>query len=161
MELLNIVEKNKNSKSEELVSVKKDIEHSKNDIARIEGEIEKMEEQLLRRDELQQYRLWISEYFIPAIREIEINVLTSINTEFNLLFQKWISYLLEAGDIIVRVDDSFTSIIEQDGYEMDVESLSGGEKTSVALAYRLALNVMVARAQDKFFPYIQKINTSS
>ena len=53
--------------------------------------------------------------------------------------------LLETGDIAVRVDDNFTPIIEQNGYEMDVNSLSGGEKTSVALAYRLALNVMVKK----------------
>ena len=45
----------------------------------------------------------------------------------------------------MRVDENFTPTIEQDGYEMDVESLSGGEKTSVALAYRLALNVMVKK----------------
>ena len=30
--------------------------------------------------------------------------------------------------------------MEQDGYEQDVDSLSGGEKTGVALAFRLALN---------------------
>ncbi len=139
------VEKAKNDKSAELVGINKDIEHSEEEISRIEGEVKTMEEQLLRRDELKQYKLWISEYFNPAVKQIETNVLTSINTEFNSLFQKWISYLLEAGDISVRVDGNFTPVIEQNGYEMDVESLSGGEKTSVALAYRLALNVMVKK----------------
>ena len=32
---------------------------------------------------------------------------------------------------------------KQEGYEIDVQSLSGGEKTSVALAYRIALNTIV------------------
>jgi exonuclease SbcC len=52
---------------------------------------------------------------------------------------------MEMGDITVRIDDYFTPLIEQNGYELAVNSLSGGEKTSVALAYRLALNIMVKR----------------
>jgi exonuclease SbcC len=39
-----------------------------------------------------------------------------------------------------RVDEDFTPDVTQDGYDQDVEFLSGGEKTSVALSYRLALN---------------------
>ncbi len=35
--------------------------------------------------------------------------------------------------------------MEQDGYEQDIYYLSGGEKTSVALAYRLALNSIVQK----------------
>jgi DNA repair protein SbcC/Rad50 len=38
--------------------------------------------------------------------------------------------------------------VEQSGYELDVSSLSGGERTAVALAYRLALNYMVKRANE-------------
>lgn len=49
------------------------------------------------------------------------------------------------GRIIYRVDENFTPLVEQNGYELEVDSLSGGERTSVALAYRLALNVMVKR----------------
>jgi len=33
--------------------------------------------------------------------------------------------------------------MEREGYEQEFQSLSGGEKTSVALAYRLALNTIV------------------
>ena len=43
----------------------------------------------------------------------------------------------------VRVDEEFTPLIEQDGYETYIENLSGGEKTSVALSYRLALNKVI------------------
>lgn len=35
--------------------------------------------------------------------------------------------------------------VEQDGYEQDADYLSGGERTSLALAYRLALNEVVQR----------------
>jgi exonuclease SbcC len=72
-------------------------------------------------------------------------MLANINSEFNSLFQKWIAHLLEVGDIVVSVDENFSPQIIQDGYDIDVKSLSGGEKTSLALAYRLALNVMVKK----------------
>jgi len=36
-------------------------------------------------------------------------------------------------------------LITQGGYTLDVLSLSGGEKTSVALAYRLALNGIIKK----------------
>ena len=132
-------------KNGELVGKRKDIQRSEEESKRIAGEIQTMEDQLLKLQELNQYQLWLSELFIPAVKLIETNVLANINSEFNSLFQKWLSHLLEGGDITVRVDENFTPIIEQNGYEMEVDSLSGGEKTSVALAYRLALNVMVKK----------------
>ena len=132
-------------KNGDLVGKRKDIQRSEEESKRIAGEIKTREDQLLKLQELNQYQLWLSELFIPAVKLIETNVLANINSEFNSLFQKWLGHLLEGGDITVRVDENFTPIIEQNGYEMDVDSLSGGEKTSVALAYRLALNVMVKK----------------
>ncbi len=43
----------------------------------------------------------------------------------------------------VRINEEFTPIIEHEGYEQDFPALSGGERTSLALAYRLALNTIV------------------
>jgi len=45
----------------------------------------------------------------------------------------------------VSVDEDFTPVVSQGGYEQDVRYLSGGERTSVALAYRLALNILAQR----------------
>lgn len=92
-----------------------------------------------------EYRRWVDDYFSPATEDIERHVMISIREDFDELFQRWFSQLMETGDITVRIDDQFTPIIEQNGYELEVKSLSGGEKTSVALAYRLALNIMVKR----------------
>ncbi|MBI1971940.1 MAG: SMC family ATPase [Candidatus Aenigmarchaeota archaeon] len=86
---------------------------------------------------------WLREYFTPSVESIESHVFASYNRNFDALFKKWFSMLMDSGEITVRVDDKFTPIIEQNGYEQDVEALSGGEKTSVALAYRLALNTIV------------------
>jgi exonuclease SbcC len=51
--------------------------------------------------------------------------------------------LIDDENIEVRIDEEFTPIIMQNNYENDVNNLSGGEKTSVALAYRLALNKVI------------------
>ena len=51
--------------------------------------------------------------------------------------------MIDDETISVRIDDGFTPVIEQNGYETAVGNLSGGEKTAVALAYRLALNKVI------------------
>ena len=63
--------------------------------------------------------------------------------QFNELFKTWFNVLIEDETISVRLDDEFTPVIEQNGYETFVENLSGGEKTAVALSYRLALNKVI------------------
>lgn len=105
-----------------------------------------MENQLRRKQAFQQILIWLNEYFVPCLRDVEQYVMASYNEEFDRLFQKWFTSLLESGDIAVSVDDAFTPMIRHNGLELDVNSLSGGEKTSVALAYRLALNMMVKKA---------------
>ena len=43
----------------------------------------------------------------------------------------------------VRLSEDFTPIVEQQDYEIDYAYLSGGERTAIALAYRLALNQVI------------------
>lgn len=111
----------------------------------LKTEISDKETLLYQRDLYREYLVWVDENFTPATEDIERHVMASIREDFDELFQRWFSLLMETGDITVQIDDNFTPFIEQNGYELDVKSLSGGEKTSVALAYRLALNVMVKR----------------
>jgi exonuclease SbcC len=106
-------------------------------------EIESMEGKEREKVELEQTKRWLKELFVPSVSAIEREVLTAINEQFDNHFQQWFSELMEAGDISVRIDESFSPVVEQDGYEIDAASLSGGERTSLALAYRLALNTMV------------------
>ena len=58
-------------------------------------------------------------------------------------FQRWFQVLIEDPNLQSKIDQDFSPIVTQNGYDQDFESLSGGEKTSVALAYRLALNSTV------------------
>ena len=89
------------------------------------------------------YQNWFDEYFTNLMSTIEKHVMLQIYHEFNELFEKWFSILIEDETLSVRLDDEFSPLIEQNGYETTIENLSGGERTAVALAYRLALNKVI------------------
>ena len=109
----------------------------------VEKEIEEKQKAKEKIAHLAQLSNWIDEMFLNLMSTMEKHVMVSIHSQFNDLFRNWFDILIEDEAINVRVDDEFTPIIEQNGYETYIENLSGGEKTSVALAYRLALNKVV------------------
>ena len=109
------------------------------------NEIENKEGMLKRAGLLDEYRIWLEDYFAPTLDNIERHVMISFQQEFNESFQKLFGLLVEDPTKEARIDEEFTPIMEQDGYEQEVNYLSGGEKNSVALAYRLALNTLVRK----------------
>lgn len=94
------------------------------------------------------YYEWLKEFFIPTLNQIEKQVLLSIQQDFNEIYRRWYSILIDDPTKESRIDENFTPIIEQDSYEQDVNFLSGGEKTSIALAYRLTLNSLMRRESN-------------
>jgi len=117
----------------------KEIEISEINIKVIEKQIlekEKIKDELIYITELEN---WISNQFMDIVGFIEKNVMIKLREEFSKLFSEWFLILVPE-DFIVRLDDDFTPVISQHGFDLDYEFLSGGEKTAVALAYRLALN---------------------
>ena len=94
------------------------------------------------------YKRWLEDYFTPAVKMIEKTVMLSIQQQFNEIYRRWYSILIEDPSKDTRIDENFTPIVEQDGYEQSVDFLSGGEKTGVALAYRLALNTVMRKETD-------------
>ena len=86
---------------------------------------------------------WLENYFINLMSTMERHIMLQVYREFNELFKTWFNILIEDETISVRLDDEFTPVIEQNGYETYVDNLSGGEKTAVALSYRLALNKVI------------------
>jgi exonuclease SbcC len=129
----------------EAESMKAVMERIDEEIASVKTEIEKKRVFVTKAEEHRRAEDWLRDCFAGALDVIEKHVLASINEEFEQLFQKWFNMLIESPEINVRVDDNFTPLIEQSGYELDNKALSGGERTSVALAYRLALNAMVKK----------------
>lgn len=102
--------------------------------------LNKEKEKLMR---MQKLYFWLEEHFLPLTYTIEKQVMISIHYHFDQLFQEWFSILIEDLNTFSRLDDSFAPIIMQNGYEIVFNDLSGGEKTSAALAYRLALNKVI------------------
>ncbi len=86
---------------------------------------------------------WLEEHFLNLTITIEKHVMVTIHHHFNQLFQEWFSLLIDEENVSSRIDDTFTPIIEQNGYDVSFQHLSGGEKTAASLAYRLALNRVI------------------
>ncbi len=102
--------------------------------------LEEQQKILMRRKEIHH---WLEEYFLNLTYTIEKQVMANIHSLFNQLFQEWFTILINDENVYSRIDDSFYPIIELNGYEVPFPNLSGGEKTSAALAYRLALNRVI------------------
>jgi len=144
-----IAENTYNESSEKVATKKGAIEYEEKQVIIDLKEISLKEEDRKRCQLLNENQIWLQDYFIPTLDNIEKHVLMTINQEFNQLFQRWFSLLIEDHTKEAWIDEEFTPIVAQDGYEQELAYLSGGEKTSVALAYRLSLNTLV-----------QKISTS-
>ena len=112
-------------------------------IVNLEREIDEKQKAKERLAYISQFNNWISELFLNLMSSMEKHVMINIHSHFDELFKNWFSMLLEDETINVRVDEDFTPIIEQDGYDTFIENLSGGEKTAVALSYRLSLNKVI------------------
>jgi len=131
-------------KEVEYTKLKTEIDGQNNLIDILNKDIVRMEKIKDNLGYLQQIENWLREFFIKSISSIEKQVMHKIHNEFNQLFFNWFKILIEDETINVRIDEEFTPIIEQNGYETDISNLSGGEKTSLALAYRLALNKVIS-----------------
>jgi exonuclease SbcC len=114
-------------------------------VEELEGEIWNKEKERKAAERLKEYQMWLEEFLAPTLETIEKHVMMNINQEFNQHFQKWWGMLVEDPSKESRIDEDFTPTVEQDGYEQDYNYLSGGEKTSLALAYRLSLNTIVQK----------------
>ncbi|MBN2423114.1 SMC family ATPase [Candidatus Woesearchaeota archaeon] len=131
-------EKELEIKIAELLNEKKSISLLINNILKEIEEKTKVRETI---NYLNQLRNWLEEYFLNLMVNIEKHVMYYIYSEFNSLLKEWFSILIE--EIDISLDEDFSLKIIQDGYETEFENLSGGEKTSVALSYRLALNKVI------------------
>ncbi|OYT39356.1 MAG: chromosome segregation protein SMC [Desulfurococcales archaeon ex4484_58] len=132
-------------------------------IQSIEGEIKSLEEKL---KEYEKYRKEYELYkrqqefinktveflkkngiFSNLVSSVEEKLRATALTRFKELFTEYFHKLMEDYEIIyVDLDESFKPIIKMrvDNVEGEIPQPSGGQATSISLAYRLALN-MVAR----------------
>ena len=111
-----------------------------NEVQELIGELTAEKEKLTR---VQEIHHWLETFFINLTYTIEKHVMVRVHRLFNQFFQEWFAMMIDDEQVLGRIDDTFTPIIEQNGHEISFSHLSGGERTSAALAYRLALNRVI------------------
>jgi DNA repair protein SbcC/Rad50 len=121
------------------------VKDTQEQIMEMEKKIESLEKKFEGLQYMENVGRWLDECFIPSLDIIETHVMATINEGFGHLFQKWFNLLVDSPDIIVELDQCFAPVVHQNGHMMEVNTLSGGEKTAVAMAYRLALNEVIKR----------------
>ncbi|MEK6840750.1 MAG: AAA family ATPase [Nanoarchaeota archaeon] len=125
-----------------VAELKKEIEVFSKQIVELKGRIKKTEDIREKLENITKLEEWFSGSFISLVSFTEKNVMGRLKAEFSRLFAEWFSMLVS--DVFdVALNEEFTPIIHHQDYEIDYSYLSGGERTAIALAYRLSLNQVV------------------
>jgi DNA repair protein SbcC/Rad50 len=127
----------------ELSLAAKGLEDAKSLAEGFSREVEKKKRERDESGKMQSYAVWLAEYFRPSIRLIEERTLAQAASRFNEHFKRYFGSLVDDTDMEVGIRENFTPVFERGGVEQDFEALSGGERTSMALAYRFSLNSVV------------------
>lgn len=127
----------------ELNQARTELADAAREAERLSVEVKKKRESRDEARRLAAYQGWLSSFFRPAVELIEKQTLAHAAARFNEHFQRFFNSLVDDPDMVVRVKEDFSPLFEREGFEQDFEALSGGERTSMALAYRFALNTVV------------------
>tara|TARA_B100001750_G_scaffold136069_1_gene108259 strand:+ start:505 stop:2586 length:2082 start_codon:yes stop_codon:yes gene_type:complete len=128
--------------------IQSEISNAERQIELWKVKVAEVEDWKIQQKKIVEYHTWIKQFFIPTVDQIEKQVLISIQQDFNKTYRKWYNILIDDTSKDSRLDEDFTPILEQDGYEQDFNNLSGGEQTSISLAYRLSLNTMMRKTTE-------------
>jgi len=132
----------------ELGSIEANVDNLNKESDRLNGEIKSAERFEQKYSLLSNYNEWITDFFIPTVELVERQIMISIQQDFNKTYQNWFSMMIEDPTKQSRIDEDFTPLVEQDGVLLPTDYFSGGEKTSIALAYRLTLNTLMRQETD-------------
>ena len=127
----------------ELNQARTELADASKELERLSVEVKKKQAALDEARRLTSYQSWLSFFFRPTVELIEKQTLTQAAGRFNEHFQRFFTSLVDDPDMVVRVKEDFSPLFEREGFEQEFEALSGGERTSMALAYRFALNSVV------------------
>ncbi len=120
----------------------KEVQFAEQQIKEKQEQIKEKEKLKQRTEKIKEVEYWISEKFLNLILFTERQVMLTLKQEFSQLFSKWFAILV-SDSLSAKLNEEFSPVIEQQDYELDYSFLSGGERTSIALAYRLSLNQVI------------------
>jgi DNA repair protein SbcC/Rad50 len=89
---------------------------------------------------------WLDKNFRTAMVELERRRLQQGRLQFERRFAQYFAALVEDPALAARVDETFAPWVDIAGQPTPAEALSGGERTALALAFRLALGRTVRDA---------------
>ncbi|MEM0143442.1 MAG: SMC family ATPase, partial [Candidatus Parvarchaeum sp.] len=145
-----LVSEEVNKLNYKLTEIKKEIELRKHQLTNDKNEEEELEKKVKKKEELSK-SLDKKEKFLRTmsnlredIRSIREYVRLRFINEFRSLFKARFEELRNEVDYDIDIDNNYNVIITAGNEKMDARSLSGGEKTSVAIAYRLALSSLAS-----------------
>ena len=131
-----------------VAELKKEIEVFSRQIEELRARITKTEQIREKLEKITKIEEWLSKSFITLVSFTEKNVMLKLKSQFSALFAEWFSMLV-SDTFEISLDEDFTPIIQHQDYEIDYSYLSGGERTAIALAYRLSLNQVVNSLMSK------------
>ena len=132
-----------------LAESKKELELTKRELKNLKQTISEKEKSKLKLSKILELIDWLSNQFHNLINFTERNIMMKLRLEFSKLFSKWFQMLMPENPFQVHLDENFTPLVLQNEFEMDYGFLSGGERTALALAYRLALNQTINSVLSK------------
>ena len=93
--------------------------------------------------EVEEKATWVGGPFRTSVLTMEQKLLTHAQTLFERNFARYFASLVDDPGLVARTDPAFTPLVMIEGEWTPAEALSGGERTSLALAFRLALAQVV------------------
>ncbi len=99
-------------------------------------------------DDLERRAAWVNGAFRLAVLEMEQQLLAHAKAAFEREFARYFAALIDDPGLAARIDGAFTPWVTIDAEWTPAEALSGGERTSLALAFRLALARIVRTLGD-------------
>ncbi len=126
--------------------LEREMELRKSETEENKAKLEEMESKILKKKDLTA-KIQRGERFLNLllrlredIRSIREYVRNRFINDFRSLFQSRFSELRTENDYAIDIDNNYNLLVVSNDEVLDAKTLSGGEKTSVALAYRLALS---------------------
>jgi DNA repair protein SbcC/Rad50 len=99
-------------------------------------------------NDLEQKAAWVAGPFRTALLTMEQKLLAHAQALFERNFARYFASLIDDPALVARTDPTFTPAVTIEGEWTPAEALSGGERTSLALAFRLALAQVVRSLGD-------------
>ncbi|MGA7476307.1 MAG: SMC family ATPase [Thermoplasmata archaeon] len=93
--------------------------------------------------EVEEKATWVGGPFRTTVLTMEQKLLTHAQALFERNFARYFASLVDDPGLVARTDPAFTPLVMIEGEWTPAEALSGGERTSLALAFRLALAQVV------------------